>query len=77
MLGEHLRQAREAAGRSQQEVAAAAGISREYLSEVERDNKSPTVRTLLKICEAIGCSAGELLLRTQPATPAPTPKRKQ
>lgn len=65
MLGDELRSAREKAGLSQQEVAAKADISREYLSEVERDNKSPTVRTLLAICRAIGCSAGALITRVE------------
>ena len=65
MLGDELRGERERAGLSQQQVAAKAGITREYLSEVERENKSPTVKTLLRICRAIGCSAGQVLVRVE------------
>ena len=63
MFGEHLRQARLAAGLSQEKLAAKARLSREYVSQLERNEKSPTLDTLQKICGAMGMKPSELLGR--------------
>jgi len=42
-------------------VAEKAGISEGFLSQVENDVNSPSVQTLLKICNAIGVNAGDIL----------------
>lgn len=42
-------------------VAERAGISEGFLSQVENDVNSPSVETLIKICQAIGVNAGDLL----------------
>ena len=61
MLGELLRKAREESGLTQEALAHAAGVDRSYLSELERDLKSPTVEFLLNLCAAMGVSAGSLI----------------
>jgi len=61
MLGKILRREREAAGLSQETLAARARIDRSYLSELERDVKSPTVKLLLRLCDAMDVSASEVL----------------
>jgi transcriptional regulator with XRE-family HTH domain len=68
MLGEILRREREAAGLSQDTVATRAGINRSYLSLLEHDVKSPTVNVLLRVCAAMGASAGKILSEVE-ATP--------
>jgi len=42
-------------------VAQKAGISEGFLSQVENRVKSPSVETLINICNAIGINAGDLL----------------
>ena len=65
MLAAELRKARLNAGLTQEEVAARAKVSREYVSQLERGMKSPTVDVLLRLCRAIGTSAGKILLRVE------------
>ena len=67
MMGEELRQSREQAGLSQEELSFRAGLSRPYISQLERNLKSPTVDTLFLICEALGVSASEVIGRVEAA----------
>ena len=67
MLGEELRSAREAAGLTQEQLAERAGVHRTYVSMLERDQKSPTVQVLFRICEAMGIRASKLLTRVEDA----------
>jgi len=60
-LGKAIRNAREQAGLSQEAVAAKARIGRSYLSQLEHDAKSPTVKVLLRLCAAIGVKAADVL----------------
>ena len=71
MLGELLRKAREEAGLTQEALAHAAGVDRSYLSELERDLKSPTVEFLLNLCAAMGASAGTLITELELAKKRP------
>ena len=65
MLGEELRKAREKAGISQEELAHRADISRQYVSLLELDKKSPTVDVLMRLCAAMDASAGEVIRRVE------------
>lgn len=65
MLGPELRRAREAAGLTQEELAFRAGLSRPYISQLERDLKSPTLEVLLRLAEALGVRASELVRRVE------------
>ena len=65
MLGDELRKARLAAGLTQEKVAARAGLSREYVSIVERNRRSPTVQVFLRICKAIGIKASTEIGRVE------------
>ena len=42
-------------------VAEKASISEGFLSQVENDVNSPSVETLIRICNAIGINAGDLI----------------
>ncbi len=64
-LGTELKKAREDADLTQEEVSAAAGIDRAYLSLLENDHKSPTVDMLVRICKVLGLPASELLARAE------------
>jgi transcriptional regulator with XRE-family HTH domain len=67
MLGEQLRQAREATGLTQEQVSFRAGVHRTYVSLLERGKKSPTIDVLFRLCDAIGVKASELIRRVEDA----------
>lgn len=69
-LGTELRQARLAAGLTQEKLAFAAGLDRVYISQIENDHKSPTVAVLFRLCRAMGCSASAVLARVEAAEPS-------
>lgn len=46
---------------SQTELARKAGISLSYYGQIEREEKMPSVRVLVKICEVLNISVDELL----------------
>lgn len=65
MLGEHLRKARERAKLTQEQLAFKAGISRNYVSLLELDRKSPTVAVLLRVCRAVKIKASTILTKIE------------
>jgi transcriptional regulator with XRE-family HTH domain len=64
-LGKELLKARTAAGLTQEELAFKADVSRNYISLLERDEKSPTVKMLLRLCKALGVRASKILARIE------------
>ncbi len=50
---------------TQEQLAHEAGVSRQYVSLLELNEKSPTVDVLLRICRAMGASAGRMLLKVE------------
>jgi len=64
-LGAELRKARLAADMTQEALSSAARIDRSYISQLERDLKSPTVDTLLRLCRAMGASASKMIARIE------------
>jgi transcriptional regulator with XRE-family HTH domain len=46
-------------------VAAKAGVTREYVSHLEREAYSPTVDVLRRICSAMNVKAWQLLQRVE------------
>ena len=67
MMGQELRKARQRAGLTQEQLSFRAGLSRPYISELERDLKSPTVDTLFLICDALQVSAADIVRRADAA----------
>ena len=67
MMGEELRQAREQAGLTQEELSFRGRVVAPYISQLERNLKSSTVETLFLICEALGVSASEVIGRVEAA----------
>jgi transcriptional regulator with XRE-family HTH domain len=64
-IGARLRHAREASRLSLADVAGRTGISKGFLSRVERDETSPSVTSLVTICDAVGLSMPELFATPQ------------
>jgi DNA-binding XRE family transcriptional regulator len=67
MLGDELREARERAGLTQEKLSFRAGLSRPYISQLERGLKSPTLDTLFLLCDALGVSAADVVGRVEKA----------
>lgn len=60
-IGERVRFYRTAARRTKAVVAGLAGITPDYLYQIERGQKVPTVAVLTQLADVLGVSAGELL----------------
>lgn len=65
MLGEEIRKSRLKAGLTQEKLAFEAGVSRNYISELELNRKSPTVDLLIRLCRAMGASAAKIIARVE------------
>ena len=59
-LGQRIRAAREALGESQVNLATAAGISQGYLSQLETDEREPTLSIAARLAQALNMSLDEL-----------------
>jgi transcriptional regulator with XRE-family HTH domain len=59
-LGARLRAARENARMTLQEVASSTGLTKGYISQLERDLSSPSLSTLWRLCTVLGITIGDL-----------------
>jgi DNA-binding XRE family transcriptional regulator len=59
-LGQRIRAAREAKGLSQVSLAETAGISQGYLSQLEQDEREPSLSIAARVARALGLSLDEL-----------------
>lgn len=60
-LGNRIREARIKKQHTQQRLAEIAGIGQMYLGEIERGTKMPSLRSFIKIIEALDLSADYIL----------------
>lgn len=60
-LGQRIREARIKKQYTQQQLAKKADIGRMYLGEIERGTKSPSLKSFIKIIEALDISADYIL----------------
>ena len=61
MLGDTMRRHRLAAGLRQERLGLRVGVDRTYVSEIERDLKSPTVDMLIRLCRVMNARPSEIL----------------
>jgi transcriptional regulator with XRE-family HTH domain len=59
-IGGRIRATRLARGLTLGQVAAAAGLTEGFVSKLERDQVSPSVASLVAVCEALGLKVGDL-----------------
>jgi transcriptional regulator with XRE-family HTH domain len=64
-LGRAVRALREERDMSQEELAAAAGISTPHLSYIERGGRNASVGVAARIARALGLAFSELVLRAE------------
>ena len=70
-VGRELRDERQASGRRLVDVAEEAGVSPQYLSEVERGLKDPSSELLAAMAGALGLSVADLASRVASAGKSP------
>jgi transcriptional regulator with XRE-family HTH domain len=61
-VGKRIREVRKSRGMTQDQLAAATGLSKSFISEVENDSRNASSKNLLNIANALGASV-EYLLR--------------
>jgi transcriptional regulator with XRE-family HTH domain len=66
-IGARLRAARVTAGLTIEKVADAAGLTKGFVSRLERDQVSPSVASLVAVCDTLGLRVGELFEPPQTA----------
>jgi len=59
-IGARLRHAREASRQSLADVAARSGVTKGFISRIERDETSPSVASLVALCDAVGLTMADL-----------------
>lgn len=64
-FGKALRQRRESAGLSQEQLALSADLQRVFVSWLESGKKQPTLLTMIKLATALGCRAADLVSDTE------------
>ena len=67
-FGEELQKAREKYGLTQEKLGFESGYHRTYISQLERGQKSPTLKAVAKIANALGIKASELVARVERRT---------
>ena len=60
LLGKRIREIRKTRGLSQEKLAERAGISAQYVRNIERGVENPTLDLLLRLAEALKVSLGEM-----------------
>jgi len=64
-FGEVLRELRLERGLTQEALALDAGTERSHISALERAEKGPSLATILRLAQALGIPAGEILDRVE------------
>jgi len=64
-FGEELQKAREKCGLTQEKLGFESGYHRTYISQLERGQKSPTLKAIFKIASALGIKASDLVARIE------------
>jgi transcriptional regulator with XRE-family HTH domain len=59
-FGKKLRNCREAAGLSQEQLGELSGLHRNYIGGMERGERNPTITSLKKVSKALGISLSKL-----------------
>ncbi len=50
---------------TQEDLAVKALLTREYVSLLERDKRSPTIEVFIRLVRAVGLSPGEVILEVE------------
>lgn len=62
LVGDNCARLRKARGWSQEELAERSGFSQQYLSDLERGKRNPTIVTIYEIAQALGVDHVQLVM---------------
>ena len=68
LVGKNVQRCREAAGLSQEDLAAQMGVDQAYISRLEAGNLNPTIVTIWHACEALAVEPVALFQATETST---------
>ncbi len=74
-FGQALREARKAAGFSQEGLGLEAGVERNFVSLIETGKNQPTITTIFKLAQALGCIPSDLVRKTEELVERPVQTR--
>ncbi|MDE2853880.1 MAG: helix-turn-helix transcriptional regulator [Chloroflexota bacterium] len=60
-FGDAIRQRRKELGLSQEALSFKAGLHRNYISDIERGLKSPSLRVIVKLADALGLAVSTMM----------------
>jgi transcriptional regulator with XRE-family HTH domain len=61
LVGRNVRAVRQARGMTQEQLAEESGFSQQYISDLERGRRNPTIVTLHDLAQALGSTPIELI----------------
>jgi len=61
LVGRNVARLRRASGLTQEQLEERSGHSQQYLSDLERGRRNPTVVTLFELSQALGCQPVDLI----------------
>lgn len=61
LVGRNVKRIRAARGLTQEELAERSGFSQQYLSDLERGRRNPTIVSLWELAQALGATPVELI----------------
>jgi transcriptional regulator with XRE-family HTH domain len=64
LVGDNCARIRKAKGMTQEELSDRSGLSQQYLSDLERGKRNPTIVTIYHIAQALGVSHEDLVRST-------------
>lgn len=70
LVGRNVRKARLAEGLTQEQLADLSGFSQQYLSDLERGKRNPTVVTLWELAQVLGVTPVDLIAPDEEAVAA-------
>lgn len=78
-IGDALRQIREARGLSLRELSQKSGLSASFIGQIERDETSPSVRSLKALTDALGIKMADLFdgIEQKASSPVVTPDKRR
>jgi len=67
LVGENVKRLRLAAGLTQEQFAERSGFSQQYISDLERGRRNPTVVSLYELAQALGAEPQALIVAASQA----------
>lgn len=61
LVGRNVRRLRLAAGMTQEQYAEASGFSQQYISDLERGRRNPTIVSLFELAQALNATPADLI----------------